>query len=193
MDYIIITYFVMLVVFFVYFWWSYSRDRNSYMKVACKRLKTTIQCMDGDLTKLDEEIEKLYIGYANNIPSVKKVYPNVVVWLEDIVYRINADFKYASGLRENAKEIKSARDRLCEKYPFYECERYQQEILESLKKLNNSKDRPNESIIIENLITRIREEFAKLNKETKKDRRFNSVAIFFTVVSIIVTIGSFLK
>lgn len=192
MDYIVTAYFIILAICFGYIFWFYSRDRSSYMKIACKRLESTIQCMGEDLTKLDEEIERLYIGYANNVPSVKKVYPNVVVWLEDIVYRINADFRYASSLRKHIKEIKSARDKLCEKYPFYECEKYQQEILESLKKIEKAKDGTNESMIIENLIARIREEFAKLNKETQKDKKINLLSIFVTVASIIVTIGSFL-
>lgn len=188
MDYIIIFYFVVLIACLIYSLIFFIRDKNSYMKVACKRILSTIECLDNDFNNLDMEIERLYIGYSNNVPSIKKVYPNVVTWLEDIVYRINGGFIYAKGLKQYIKEIKSARDKLCEKYPFYECEKYQQEILEDLKKIGNISS---ESIIvIENLITRVRGEFFRLNMETKKNSKVNFLSLVLTIISIIITLCS---
>lgn len=160
------------------------------MKIACKRILSTIECMDENLNDLDIEIERLYIGYSNNVPAVKKVYPNVVTWLEDVVYRINGGFKYAKDLKKYIKEIKKARDKLCDKYPFYECEKYQQEILEDLKKLENVSN--GNIIIIDNLINRVRGEFFRLNIETEKNNKINFISLIVTVISIIITLYSFL-
>lgn len=188
MDYIIAIYFIILIGCFVYSIIFSIRDKNSYMRVACKRILSTIECMDNDLSDLDMEIERLYIGYSNNVPSIKKVYPNVVTWLEDIVYRINGGFIYTKGLKQYIKEIKNARDKLCEKYPFYECEKYQQEILEDLKKIEDISN--GNIIVIENIITRVRDEFFRLNMETKKNNKINFLSLILTVISIIITLGS---
>lgn len=189
MDYIIIIYFALLIVSLVYSLFFFIRDKDSYMKVACKRLLSTIECLDNDFINLDIEIERLYIGYSNNVPSIKKVYPNVVTWLEDVVYRINGGFTYTKGLKQYIKEIKNARDKLCEKYPFYECEKYQQEILEDLKKIENISN--GNIIVIENLITRIKGEFFRLNIETKKNNKINFLSLTLTVISIAITLCSF--
>lgn len=190
MEIIIIIYFVALFVLLVWIAYVYSRDKNSYMKVACSRLLSTIKCMNDELNNLDVEIEKLYMGYSNSVPSVKKVYPNVVVWLEDIVYRINGDFKYARKLKPYIKDIKSARNALCKKYPFSDCEKYQQEILGDLKKLENMDEKLDNSIVIDNLIARIKGEFFRLNNETSKNNKLNFISAFITIISIIVTILS---
>lgn len=190
MNIVFSIYFIILICFALYVSFLFLRDRDSYMKIACKRLFTTILCMENEIKNLDTEIEKLYMGYSINVPSVKKVYPNVVTWLEDILYRINANFGYAKKLKPYIKEIKEARDLLYIKYPFYECEKYQQEILNDLKKIEKRNDVLDQDIIVENLISRIQGEFLRLNVETGKNLKINIFSLFVTVISIIVTIIS---
>lgn len=193
MTLLLITYFILLILFVVITIYLCFRDRNSYMKVACQRLLSTIKCMNYDLEDLECEIEKVYMCYSSNVPSVKRLYPNVVMWIEDVVYRINTDNGYARELRPYIKELRIARDKLAEKYPFADCEKYQQEILRDLKKIEFIGADSNSDIIIENLISRIKGEFNKLNLEVKKNNLINHISIFFTILSIIVTIITFIN
>lgn len=160
------------------------------MKIACKRLLTTIQCMGDEIKDLDKEIEKLYLGYSSSAPSVKKVYPNVVTWLEDILYRINGDFRYARKLKPYIKEIKQARDLLLDKYPFYQCENYQQQILCDLREIESIDEQTSRRILFENLIIKLKTEFLRLNMEIGKDSKRNTISVWVTVISIVVTILS---
>lgn len=186
-------YFFIVFFFFGYILLLYSRDRNSFMKVACKRLLTTIQCMGDEIKDLDKEIQKLYIGYSSNVPSVKKVYPNVVTWLEDILYRINGDFRYARKLKPYIKEIKQARDLLLDKYPFYQCEDYQQQILYDLREIESIDEQTSRGILFENLISKLKTEFLRLNMEIGKNSLRNTISVWVTIISIVVTIFSIIS
>lgn len=193
MEIMVIAYFVIIIIFAIYLSCLYLRDKNSYMKIACQRLFTTIQCMENEIVDLDIEIEKIYIGYSNNVQSVKRVYPNVMTWLDDIIYRVNADFRYARKLKPYIKEIKSARNKLLEKYPYFECEKEQQEMLGDLKKLEKIDGKLRESFVVENLITRLQKEFLRLNLETKKNSKINVISIFVSIISIAMTIVSIIN
>lgn len=124
--------------------------------------------MEGNIVNLAYEIECLYKCYSNYVPMVKVVYPNVVMWIEDVVYKINSDSIYARKLKPYLKEIKNARDELNERFPFADCDKYQQEILNDLKNLEKVENGIESQIVIKNLIFRIKGEFTKLNLDTKK-------------------------
>ena len=59
MEIMVVAYFVIIIIFAIYLSSLYLRDRNSYMKIACQRLFTTIQCMENEIVEKPDYVEEL--------------------------------------------------------------------------------------------------------------------------------------
>ena len=96
-------------------------------------------------------MNRLYTEYVREYAKFKKFYPNIIVWLDAIIFRLDTYKKISQILIDKSSIIKDARDLLEKERPFYQCNEYQQEILNDVTKLKNGDN----SIVVKNILDRI--------------------------------------
>lgn len=185
-GYIVLIIAISLILYFYYMY----KDYDGYMKISCSRIKSVMTKFgDKDIQVIVNEIENIYFVYSRNVPQFKSVYPDIVVWMEDIVYRVECDFLYTKKLQKYLVQLIQVRIILSNKYPFSNYSIIQQDILSDVKKLYASED----DIVVNSIILRIKDQFSRINIEEKRINRFNKLSFIITAVSVIVTIISLLK
>ena len=130
------------------------------------------------------EIERFYDRYYQARPAIKKSFPNVIIWLDEIIFRIDIGIGHSGKLEEYNMMLKDVRNTLGLRYPFCKCEEYQQSILQDISKIRN---KDNEALI-DNIINRTEEEFLKLSSDIKKNQFQNAISIMIGIIGIIVSV-----
>lgn len=118
------------------------------------------------------------------MPQLKRLYPNIVVWLDAIIFRIYLGNKIATILKPYTYNLKIARDMLEKENPFNKCEKYQQGILCDIEKIKTTEN----EILVQNIINRTEEEFLRLSGDIKKNNQLNTASITIGIIGIIVSI-----
>lgn len=166
-----------------------SNDKYKYLRKSYKPLlsiceNSCIENLQFNSECFSNEINRFYNEYLQEVPQLKKFYPNVVVWIDAIIFRIDIGTERASDLKQYVNNLKAARDILEIKNPFNKCEKYQQGILCDIAKMKTAEN----EILIQNIINRTEEEFLKLSSDIKKNNRLNIVSIAIGTLGIIVSI-----
>ena len=175
---IIIVYFVFVIGAFIYL--SYN-NKAVYIKTSYKALANICKANDKqDINIISKEIERFYDGYVQEDAHIEKFFPNVVLWLDAIIFRI--DSGRLSPLKEYGSILKNARDQLEKQNPFNKCEKYQQDILHDLSKIDANE------IVVRNIIKRTVNEFIRLTIDVKKNERNNKISILVGIAGILVSI-----
>ena len=164
-----------------------SDDGVKYLKVSCNALINIIKNLDASKELrpdiLSKELVRFYNEYIQEVPRIKKFYPNVMIWIDAILFRIDCGRPFALALKEHVLILKSARDILQKENPFNKCEKYQQGILCDLADLET----PGNKLIINNILNRTEQEFLRLSGDIKKNRELNIISIAIGVIGIIVS------
>lgn len=175
---IIIVYFVFVIGAFIYL--SYN-NKAVYIKTSYKALANICKANDKqDINIISKEIERFYDGYVQEDAHIEKFFPNVVLWLDAIIFRI--DSGRLSPLKEYGSILKNARDQLEKQNPFNKCEKYQQDILHDLSKIDANE------IVVRNIIKRTENEFIRLTIDVMKNERNNKISILVGIAGILVSI-----
>lgn len=181
-------YLILLLFTFVLEVYILLNNKNQHLRVSYKSLKNICEKINATSEErnqiMSKEIFRFYNEYIQEIPRIKKYFPNVVVWIDAIIFRVNYGGKNASILQDYIDDLKKARDLLEENNPYNKCERYQQEILCDLSKLQTTEN----EIVVQNIINRTEEEFLRLSVEVKKNNILNMISIILGVTGIIVSI-----
>lgn len=185
----LVIYFILLVLTAVCEILILSNDKYKYLKLSYKPLMYICENFCAETSEfnsenLSYEINRFYNECLQEMPQLKKFYPNVVIWIDAIIFRIDIDNKKASVLKQYAYNLKVARDTLEQKNPFNKCEKYQQGILCDMIKMKT----PENEILVQNIIDRTEEEFLKLSGDIKKNNRLNIVSIAIGSLGILVSI-----
>ena len=141
-------------------------------------------CDSNNTEVLAREINRFYEEYVQEDAQTKKFFPNVVVWIDAIIFRIDCGYKHASILKEYENSLKCIRDELETKNPFNKCEKYQQDILRDISKIKTNEN----EIIVQNIIKRTEDEFIRLSTDIRKNSRSNKISITLGVAGIVVSI-----
>lgn len=134
--------------------------------------------------RLNDEIEKFYKEYVQEYPQIKRYYPNVLVWIEAIIFRIDCGNIKAIALKDYLLELKEVRDYMTLVNPFNKCEKYQQDILNDIVKLGTLSNND----FMQNIICRTEEEFLRLSGDIRKNKSLNIVSIAIGAIGIIVSV-----
>lgn len=188
-EFFLLIYMFLIIIMVICEVWILSNDVGRYLRISYRSLKSICEdmckeekvCSSQDLT---HEINRFYNEYVQEMPQLKKLYPNIVVWLDAVIFKIDSGSKKASVLKQYTYSLKAARDILELENPFNKCEKYQQGILCDIAKLKTSEN----EIIVQNIINRTEEEFLRLSGDIKKNNRLNVVSIAIGVIGIIVSI-----
>ena len=187
MDIIIflLIYLVILVAVIGFEIYVLFNNKGQYLKTSYKSLENICKLCDSNNTEvLAREINRFYEEYVQEDAQTKKFFPNVVVWIDAIIFRIDCGYKHASILKEYENSLKCIRDELETKNPFNKCEKYQQDILRDISKIKTNEN----EIIVQNIIKRTEDEFIRLSTDIRKNSRSNKISITLGVAGIVVSI-----
>lgn len=181
---IVVTYLFLMPILIGVEVYILKNDKGKYLRVSYKGLKSILKIENTDKNKLAEEIELFYFRYSQEKPGIQKFFPNVIVWIDSIILRIDLDYGYVNNLKENIVLFKEIRNILAMKYPYSKCENYQQDILMDIDKL---KTKENETIIY-NVSRRIENEFIKLISDNKRNKKNNIISTLIGIVGILISV-----
>lgn len=186
--FLIIYLFLIITMVFVEIW-VLTNSKGQHLRTSYKSLKIICDNIENDYTTGKEEILaremiRFFNEYVQEEPKIKKFFPNVVVWIDAIIFRIDCGYKHASVLKEYENSLKCVRDELETKNPFNKCEKYQQDILRDISKIKTNDN----EIIVQNIIKRTEDEFIRLATDIKKNERSNKISITIGIAGIAVSI-----
>lgn len=191
-ELIVLTVLIMLyiiMVFGIVYWLSLNIDeKQNHIKKTARGLKNVLKEYDKeemvDIQKVSDDVKLLYDEYIQELPNAKKIFPNIIVWLDSILLQLSLERKRVQPLEKYCKLLKNVRDFLNTNNPYSNCTQYQQGIL---KDINGLKSEHN-IMIVDNIIGRTESEFIRLENNIKKNERSNKLSIMIGVVGIIISI-----
>lgn len=182
---ILIMYLVLVVVVIMIELYILLNNKGQYLKTSYKALNGICKsCDEKNEDVLLKEVNRFYEEYVQEDAQTKKYFPNVVVWLDAIIFRVDCENKHASILKQYEVKLKSVRDDLEEKNPFNKCEKQHQDILQDISKIITNDN----EIVVRNIIKRTEEEFMRLTAHIKDNKKSNRISIMIGVSGIIVSI-----
>lgn len=161
----------------------FLNDKKAYLNTSYNALKNICKSYcDEDIRIISKEINRFYEEYVQEDAQTKKFFSNVVVWMDAIIFRVDCGRKSANILKEYICVLKSARDVLEEQNPYNKCEKYQQDILRDIEKLDANE------IVVKNILKRTEDEFLRLSTDIRKNERANRISITLAVAGIAVSV-----
>ena len=185
---ILVVYIAIMILLIVAEVYLLNNDKGRYLgqsykalKNICSRKKDEEPC---DLLAFTNDVSRFYDEYVQEYPKIKKYFPEVVVWMDSIIFRIDCGNKRAEILKEYVTLLKDIRNTLAERNPYNKCERYQQDILRDISKIKTDENK----IIVQNILKRTEEEFIRLHRDNIKNDKINKISIAVGVIGIVVSI-----
>jgi hypothetical protein len=185
-EFFLAIYVILIIIAIILEVYLLANDKYRYVRVSINHLSTVLQRNKNidTINLMAKELNRLYIEYVREYAKFKKFYPNIIVWLDAIIFRLDTYKKISQILINKSSIIKDARDLLEKERPFYQCNEYQQEILNDVTKLKNEDN----SIVVKNILDRIITEFNRQNYDNTRNRILNSVSLIIGITGILVSV-----
>lgn len=185
-EFFLAIYVILIIIAIILEVYLLANDKYRYVRVSINHLSTVLQRNENidTINLMAKELNRLYTEYVREYAKFKKFYPNIIVWLDAIIFRLDAYKKISQILIDKSSIIKDARDLLEKERPFYQCNEYQQEILNDVTKLKNGDN----SIVVKNILDRIITEFIRQNHDNTRNRILNSVSLIIGITGILVSV-----
>ena len=187
-EFFLAIYVILIIIAIILEVYLLANDKYRYVRVSINHLSTVLQRNENidTINLMAKELNRLYTEYVREYAKFKKFYPNIIVWLDAIIFRLDTYKKISQILIDKSSIIKDARDLLEKERPFYQCNEYQQEILNDVTKLKNGDN----SIVVKNILDRIITEFIRQNHDNTRNRILNSVSLIIGITGILVEASS---
>lgn len=185
-EFFLAIYVILIIIAIILEVYLLANDKYRYVRVSINHLSTVLQRNENidTINLMAKELNRLYTEYVREYAKLKKFYPNIIVWLDAIIFRLDTYKKISQILIDKSSIIKDARDLLEKERPFYQCNEYQQEILNDVTKLKNGDN----SIVVKNILDRIITEFIRQNHDNTRNRILNSVSLIIGITGILVSV-----
>lgn len=185
-EFFLAIYVILIIIAIILEVYLLVNDKYRYVRVSINHLSTVLQRNKNidTINLMAKELNRLYTEYVREYAKFKKFYPNIIVWLDAIIFRLDTYKKISQILIDKSSIIKDARDLLEKERPFYQCNEYQQEILNDVTKLKNEDN----SIVVKNILDRIITEFIRQNYDNTRNRILNSVSLIIGITGILVSV-----
>ena len=185
-EFFLAIYVILIIIAIILEVYLLANDKYRYVRVSINHLSTVLQRNENidTINLMAKELNRLYTEYVREYAKFKKFYPNIIVWLDAIIFRLDTYKKISQILIDKSSIIKDARDLLEKERPFYQCNEYQQEILNDVTKLKNEDN----SIVVKNILDRIITEFNRQNYDNTRNRILNSVSLIIGITGILVSV-----
>ena len=159
-------------------------DKVKHIKWSALGLKNVLKgCGKKDTESISKEVQLLYDEYVQEKPSTRKYFPNVIIWLDTIILRINTETKSVKCVSEYYETLKNVREFLNDMTPYSNCTQYQQSILKDIGDLGTNENKT----IIDNILERTESEFLRLESDIRKNSRSNRLSIMIGILGIAVS------
>lgn len=166
-------------------WILNTDDKLKHIKLSTVGLKNILNNSEHkDVESISKEVQLLYNEYVQEKPSAKKYFPNVIIWLDTIILRINTESKGVKCVSEYYESLKNVRELLNEAIPYSNCTQYQQSILNDICGLGSDDNK----VIIDNILGRTENEFLRLESDIRKNGRSNRLSLMIGILGIAVSI-----
>lgn len=160
-------------------------DKVKHIKWSALGLKNVLKgCEKKDTERISKEVQLLYDEYVQEKPSARKYFPNVIIWLDTIILRINTGAKSVKCVSEYYEILKNVREFLNEMTPYSNCTQYQQSILKDIGDLGTNENKT----IIDNILGRTESEFLRLESDIRKNSRSNRLSLMIGILGIAISI-----
>jgi len=160
-------------------------DKVKHIKWSALGLKNVLKgCEKNDTERISKEVQLLYDEYVQEKPSARKYFPNVIIWLDTIILRINTEAKSVKCVSEYYEILKNVREFLNEMTPYSNCTQYQQSILKDIGDLGTNENKT----IIDNILGRTESEFLRLESDIRKNSRSNRLSLMIGILGIAISI-----
>ena len=160
-------------------------DKVKHIKWSALGLKNVLKgCEKKDTERISKEVQLLYDEYVQEKPSARKYFPNVIIWLDTIILRINTEAKSVKCVSEYYEILKNVREFLNEMTPYSNCTQYQQSILKDICDLGTNENKT----IIDNILGRTESEFLRLESDIRKNSRSNRLSLMIGILGIAISI-----
>lgn len=185
-EFFLAIYVILIIIAIILEVYLLANDKYRYVRVSINHLSTVLQRNENidTINLMAKELNRLYTEYVREYAKFKKFYPNIIVWLDAIIFRLDTYKKISQILIDKSSIIKDARDLLEKERPFYQCNEYQQEILNDVTKLKNGDN----SIVVKNILDRIITEFIRQNHDNTRNHILNSVSLIIGITGILVSV-----
>ena len=185
-EFFLAIYVILIIIAIILEVYLLANDKYRYVRVSINHLSTVLQRNENidTINLMAKELNRLYTEYVREYAKFKKFYPNIIVWLDAIIFRLDTYKKISQILIDKSSIIKDARDLLEKERPFYQCNEYQQEILNDVTKLKNEDN----SIVVKNILDRIITGFIRQNHDNTRNRILNSVSLIIGITGILVSV-----
>ena len=185
-EFFLAIYVILIIIAIILEVYLLANDKYRYVRVSINHLSTVLQRNKNidTINLMAKELNRLYIEYVREYAKFKKFYPNIIVWLDAIIFRLDTYKKISQILIDKSSIIKDARDLLEKERPFYQCNEYQQEILNDVTKLKNEDN----SIVVKNILDSIITKFNRQNYDNTRNRILNSVSLIIGITGILVSV-----
>ncbi len=88
MSEIIITYIILMPILIGAEVYILRNDKGKYLRTSYRGLKSILKIDNISKNDLAKETELFYFRYSQERPGIKKFFPNVIVWIDSIILRI---------------------------------------------------------------------------------------------------------
>ena len=166
-EFFLAIYVILIIIAIILEVYLLANDKYRYVRVSINHLSTVLQRNKNidTINLMAKELNRLYIEYVREYAKFKKFYPNIIVWLDAIIFRLDTYKKISQILIDKSSIIKDARD-----------------LLE--KELKNEDN----SIVVKNILDRIITEFNRQNYDNTRNRILNSVSLIIGITGILVSV-----
>lgn len=147
----------------------------------------------GDLPALAREVEQLYDHYAQNSAPLRRLYGNVLEWIDEVLLIANLAGTHKGRSKKDQcgallepyyDTLLALKDDFAQRHLFYRCTTGQAQILKDLSALKTQENAP----IVTGLVQRAEDEYIRLNLEGQKNERANFISIAIGVGGILVSV-----
>lgn len=153
----------------------------------------------GRISYICKEIEYFYEQYIESRPYLKKIFPNVAVWIDYMIVTINlhkncdymnrhitatnAHYVY-NNLYHHMDSIVAIQNYIHKSYPYHKTTPYQQCLLSDIQHITDGCSKDN----ISSIVQKVENEFLRLEKDIERNQKMNRLSITIGVLGIVVSI-----
>lgn len=184
---VFIIYIIVVIASVIFQIYSIRNDKSNQVRWSIDKLKIAflrnterLKTVEG----MSEILLTFYRQYSDEHKKFAKFYPNYIVWLDAVIYRVDTMKKIDVVFIDNADILKKARYTIAAVRPFYQCSNSQGKLLSDIEKLKNE----NSDIVIDNILKRLEEEFVSFNEEKEKNRISGKISTALGITGIIVSV-----
>lgn len=90
-EFFLAIYVILIIIAIILEVYLLANDKYRYVRVSINHLSTVLQRNENidTINLMAKELNRLYTEYVREYAKFKKFYPNIIVWLDAIIFRLD--------------------------------------------------------------------------------------------------------